>query len=100
MISAGHGSRSPFLSRPTCIFHSRCPMFPTMLRTTPTLPAGFIAPCLPTKAETLPSGGLWLHEIKHERPLNRDHARRIHQLPLFPLAKLRRICVAAMERAR
>ena len=31
-----------------------------------TLPAGFIAPCLPTKATTLPSGRLWLHEIKHD----------------------------------
>jgi bifunctional non-homologous end joining protein LigD len=31
-----------------------------------TLPAGFIAPCLPTKADTPPSGGLWLHEIKHD----------------------------------
>jgi ATP-dependent DNA ligase len=31
-----------------------------------TLPAGFIAPCLPTNAHTLPSGGLWLHEIKHD----------------------------------
>ena len=31
-----------------------------------TLPAGFIEPCLPTKAGTLPSGGLWLHEIKHD----------------------------------
>jgi hypothetical protein len=31
-----------------------------------TLPAGFIEPCLPTKADTLPSGGLWLHEIKHD----------------------------------
>jgi len=31
-----------------------------------TLPTGFIAPCLPTKADTLPSGGLWLHEIKHD----------------------------------
>jgi bifunctional non-homologous end joining protein LigD len=31
-----------------------------------TLPAGFIEPCLPTKAEMLPSGGLWLHEIKHD----------------------------------
>ena len=31
-----------------------------------TFPAGFIAPCLPTKAETLPSGGAWLHEIKHD----------------------------------
>ena len=30
------------------------------------LPAGFIAPCLPTKAPTPPSGALWLHEIKHD----------------------------------
>jgi bifunctional non-homologous end joining protein LigD len=30
------------------------------------LPTGFIAPCLPTTAHTLPSGGLWLHEIKHD----------------------------------
>src|SRR5438046_2870195 len=29
-------------------------------------PAGFIAPCLPTKAERPPSGELWLHEIKHD----------------------------------
>jgi bifunctional non-homologous end joining protein LigD len=32
-----------------------------------TLPAGFIAPCLPTKADKLPSGSQWLHEIKHDR---------------------------------
>jgi bifunctional non-homologous end joining protein LigD len=38
-------------------------MFSMRMRT---LPAGFIAPCLPTKADTLPSGGLWLHEIKHD----------------------------------
>jgi hypothetical protein len=25
-------------------------------------PLGFIAPCLPAKADTLPSGGMWLHE--------------------------------------
>jgi bifunctional non-homologous end joining protein LigD len=31
-----------------------------------TLPAGFIAPCLPTKTDKLPSGGEWLHEIKHD----------------------------------
>jgi bifunctional non-homologous end joining protein LigD len=31
-----------------------------------TLPAGFIAPCLPTKTTQLPSGDLWLHEIKHD----------------------------------
>jgi ATP-dependent DNA ligase len=30
------------------------------------LPAGFIAPCLPTKTGALPSGGLWVHEIKHD----------------------------------
>ena len=34
-----------------------------MLRT---LPAGFIAPCLPTKTDKLPSGSQWLHEIKHD----------------------------------
>jgi ATP-dependent DNA ligase len=31
-----------------------------------TLPASFIAPCLPTQTDKLPSGGLWLHEIKHD----------------------------------
>src|SRR5262245_8591775 len=31
-----------------------------------TLPAGFIARCLPTKTDKLPSGSLWLHEIKHD----------------------------------
>jgi bifunctional non-homologous end joining protein LigD len=31
-----------------------------------TLPPGFVAPCLPAKANTLPSGTLWLHEIKHD----------------------------------
>jgi ATP-dependent DNA ligase len=30
------------------------------------LPAGFIAPCLPSKADKLPSGRDWLHEIKHD----------------------------------
>jgi ATP-dependent DNA ligase len=37
-----------------------------MLSRPRTLPAGFIAPCLPTKVHTLPSGGLWLHEIEHD----------------------------------
>jgi bifunctional non-homologous end joining protein LigD len=31
-----------------------------------TLPTGFIAPCLPIKTTQLPSGGQWLHEIKHD----------------------------------
>ena len=30
------------------------------------LPAGFIAPCLRTKSDRLPSGSQWLHEIKHD----------------------------------
>jgi hypothetical protein len=30
-----------------------------------TLPAGFIAPCLPIKTTKLPAGGKWMHEIKH-----------------------------------
>jgi bifunctional non-homologous end joining protein LigD len=30
------------------------------------LPAGFIAPCLPTSAPQPPSGVVWLHEIKHD----------------------------------
>ena len=38
---------------------------PRLLRVR-TLPAGFIEPCLPTKTDTLPSGGLWIHEIKHD----------------------------------
>jgi ATP-dependent DNA ligase len=31
-----------------------------------TLPAGFIAPCLPIKTAKLQSGSQWLHEIKHD----------------------------------
>jgi bifunctional non-homologous end joining protein LigD len=31
-----------------------------------TLPAGFVAPCLPTSAAQPPSGDGWLHEIKHD----------------------------------
>jgi bifunctional non-homologous end joining protein LigD len=30
------------------------------------LPLGFIAPCLPTKAQHPPTGEAWLHEIKHD----------------------------------
>jgi bifunctional non-homologous end joining protein LigD len=37
-----------------------------MLSRQRTLPAGPIEPCLPTKADTLPSDGLWIHEIKHD----------------------------------
>jgi bifunctional non-homologous end joining protein LigD len=27
---------------------------------------GFVLPCLPTKAKLPPSGGAWVHEIKHD----------------------------------
>ena len=37
-----------------------------MLSRPRTLPAGFIPPCLPTKAPKPPSGALWLHVIKHD----------------------------------
>jgi bifunctional non-homologous end joining protein LigD len=30
------------------------------------LPAGFIAPCLPTSAPCPPAGEPWVHEIKHD----------------------------------
>ena len=29
-------------------------------------PSGFIQPCLPSRAIRLPSGRLWVHEIKHD----------------------------------
>jgi bifunctional non-homologous end joining protein LigD len=31
-----------------------------------TLTTGFVWPCLPTKADRPPSGGQWIHEIKHD----------------------------------
>ena len=49
----------PFQARPPLPIYSRI-----MLARPRTLPTGFIAPCLPTKAHTLPSGGAWLHELR------------------------------------
>ena len=56
-------SRAPraFQARPPSPSYSRIMLAPPR-----TLPIGFIAPCLPTKAHTLPSGSDWLHEIKHD----------------------------------
>src|SRR5215472_17254414 len=44
-----------------------------------TFPAGFIAPCLPTKTDKLPSGSQWLHEIKHDgfRIIARKESQRV-----------------------
>ena len=39
---------------------------PAVFKSSGVLPAGFVAPCLPTKAAQPPYGGLWLHEIKHD----------------------------------
>ena len=74
-----------------------------------TLPAGFIAPCLPTKTDKLPSGSEWLHEIKHDgfRVIARKDGDRVrlysrpgndltHRFPLIveALARLRpRSCI-------
>src|SRR5215813_5139460 len=73
------------------------------------LPAGFIAPCLPTKTDKLPSGSQWLHEIKHDgfRIIARQNGERVrlysrpgndltHRFPLIveTLARLRsRSCI-------
>jgi bifunctional non-homologous end joining protein LigD len=69
-----------------------------------TLPAGFVAPCLPTPARQPPSGALWLHEIKHDgfRVIARKEGKRVrlysrpgndltHRFPLIveTLAQLR-----------
>jgi bifunctional non-homologous end joining protein LigD len=80
-----------------------------MLSRARTLPAGFIAPCLPTKAQEPPSGGSWLHEIKHDgfRVIARKDGDRVrlysrpgndltHRFPLIvdTLARLRsRSCI-------
>ncbi len=74
-----------------------------------TFPAGFIAPCLPTKTDKLPSGGQRLHEIKHDgfRVIARKDGPRVrlysrpgndltHRFPLIveALARLRsRSCI-------
>ena len=42
-----------------------------------TLPAGFIAPCLPTKTDKLPSGSQWLHEIKHSKTREFDYRKKL-----------------------
>ena len=43
------------------------------------LPAGFIAPGLPTRAPQPPSGAIWLHEIKHDgfRVIARKEGKRV-----------------------
>ena len=68
------------------------------------LPAGFVPPCLPTKAPRPPSGASWLHEIKHDgfRCIARkDGARvRLYSRPGNDLTKRFPLIVEALARLR
>ena len=69
-----------------------------------TFPAGFIAPCLPTKTNKLPSGSLWLHEIKHDgfRIIARKNGAqvRLYSRPGNDLTRRFPLIVEALERLR
>src|SRR5256714_15383330 len=69
-----------------------------------TLPAGFIAPCLPIKTDNLPSDGQWLHEIKHDgfRVIARKIGERVrlYSRPGNDLTKRFPLIVDAMTRLR
>jgi len=75
-----------------------------MLARPRTLPTGFIAPCLPTRAHTLPSGGLWLHEIKHDgiRVIARKDGERVglYSRPGNDLTRCFPLIVDALSRLR
>src|SRR6476620_3368337 len=75
-----------------------------MLSRPSTLPAGFIQPCLPTKAPRPPSGGLWLHEIKHDglRVIGRKDGDRIelYSRPGNDLTERFPLIVEALARRR
>jgi ATP-dependent DNA ligase len=69
-----------------------------------TLPAGFIAPCLPTKTDKLPSGSQWLHEIKHDgfRVIARKEGAqvRLYSRPGNDFTRRFPLIVEALERLR
>jgi hypothetical protein len=69
-----------------------------------TLPAGFIAPCLPTKTDKLPFGSQWLHEIKHDgfRIIARKSDRRVrlYSRPGNDFTRQFPLIVKALERLR
>ena len=71
-------------------------------RTLPT--TGFIQPCLPTKAPRPPSGGMWLHEIKHDgfRVIARKQAARVrlYSRPGNDLTERFPLIVEALARLR
>jgi ATP-dependent DNA ligase len=69
-----------------------------------TLPAGFIPPCLPTKAPRPPAGAVWLHEIKHDgfRVIARKEGSRVklYSRPGNDLTDRFPLIVEAMARLR
>jgi bifunctional non-homologous end joining protein LigD len=69
-----------------------------------TLPAGFIAPCLPTKTDKLPSGSDWLHEIKHDGfriiALKSDGRVRLYSRPGNDFTRRFPLIIEALERLR
>jgi len=75
-----------------------------MLARPRTLPTGFIAPCLPTKTDKLPSGGQWLHEIKHDgfRIIARKNGARVrlYSRPGKDLARRFPLIVETLARMR
>ena len=68
------------------------------------LPAGFVAPCLPTTAPHPPSGEPWLHEIKHDgfRVIARKNGHRVklYSRPGNDFTRRFRLIVEALERLR
>ena len=68
------------------------------------LPAGFIAPCLPSKTDKLPSGGQWLHEIKHDgfRVIARKDGDRVrlYSRPGNDMTRRFPLIIEALERLR
>src|SRR5271169_5761034 len=75
-----------------------------LLRSGRPLPAGFIAPCLPTSAPRPPRGALWLHEIKHDgfRVIARKSGQRVrlYSRPGNDLTKRFPLIVEAVTRLR
>jgi bifunctional non-homologous end joining protein LigD len=67
-----------------------------------TLPAGFIAPCLPTKTDWLPCGSQWLHEIKHDgfRVIARKDGPRVRSRPGNDLSRRFPLIVRTLARLR
>ena len=69
----GRGVAPTRLPPPSALLESAVSLRPR------TLPAGFIAPCLPTNAPQPPCGEEWVHEIKHDgfRVIARKEGKRV-----------------------